>query len=500
MNSPKDYLKSLLIQEDCENAMDSIMDRYFEDQNNNGKSDVIETGQYYIIDPFPFLLFNKDGTISTKISIYCESALKDYNAKKDQYSSIGFLPPYIKDTYQNTIFTTITRAYIRSRPSEDIARMKAESLLEFYKLLDKVDSSKDEYVYTKFNSWYALKNAIEGSSHNRIVVPSDMVNGNSYSSFRNDKGNVVEIKVSIDYDSSIVPAMDAVVRAAEDFSHKKEQYNTKKANTSISEVDKYLSYLISYVSLNVEAAKEDSNNVKSKNASRSNAEKLKASSRNLDLAQYKNNRLDPQDNTIEYWKDSMAGDAFKSVDDNLSNTINKDLWEKVKKDLNHTLNRKNVDDDLEKVYNLKHFIPDVLGLEPSESRYDARTYEDPTRRKVKGVSGYDIFKNVKRIDKLDKENDKLRDKIALESDEDKIKKLQKQIDDNNDEIDIIKQSMKNGSSNDNDLRLTKKYKNKVDKISTENNVVTDKSMIQASEFIKENNAVVLTVRKYLENK
>ena len=497
MNNPEDYLKSLLMQEDCEEAMDTIMNRYFEDQDDGGKGVLLESGTYYIIDPFPFLLFKDENVISDKVIRYCQVALEDYKKYGNQYISVGFLPPYIKDTYQNTVFTTITRAFIRSRDQKDIDKMKAQPLVDFYKLIDKSVSKKDDSVYTNFKSWNALKSAIEKSPVNRIVVPRDMGEGGSYDTLHNNKGNVFCVSdVNINYDGSVVPAMDFLTNAAEEYLHKKEHIDAKNSKAPTS-FEQYISYMIAYLSLNVEAAKEDADNVKSKKSSRSNADKLKSKQRNLDLSNYKNTRLTPQDSNIEYWKDSAAGEAFKDLDTNLSSSINKEEWAKVKDDLSHTFDRKKVDADLEKVYNLKHFVPDVLGLEPDGQRYDARTYEDPTRKKIKGVSGYDVFKHEKEIDKLEKENDELRDKIAMESSDSKIKKYQKQIEDNEEEIDIIKQEMKNRESNENDLRLHKKYVDKVTKANQEGNTADAEELLKAACYVEEKTANINSIHRYL---
>ena len=498
MNNLEDYIKSLLIEDDCNVAMNNILNKYFEDNEApQAASEIVENGTYYIMDPFPFLLFDRNGNLSQKMVTYCKAVLADYDAHKNEYRHLCFLPPYIKDVPQLTIFSTITRNYILGGLIKK--HVGGHEVVEsFYKLLNdsKVDRSQgDDYVFTKFKSWNILRNNVQSSSQLRIAVPRDIGEGQGYGTINSSKNHNVFCvsNVSMNYETAIVPIMNLVKDLAKDFNIKKNSLSSEKPKNE-TEIELYLSYLIANCSLDVEAVERSINNVVTRTPGKVKSEKINGRSNSFDKDTYKNTRLTPQDNNIEYWKDTMIGDAIQDLNQNAGG--NSEAWKKVVDDMSHTFDRKKLDNDIEKFYNAKHFIPDVLGLETDDTRYDARKYEDPNRRKIKGVSGYDIFKHDKEIQKLEDEIEDLKQEIAAENDEKKIEKLQKKIQDNEDEIDIIKQAL--DSKEAQGERTNKKYKDKVS--NTDNGTsITSSDLIKANNYVtSKGNAKIQAVLTYID--
>ena len=143
-----------------------------------------------------------------------------------------------------------------------------------------------------------------------------------------------------------------------------------------------------------------------------------------------------------------------------------------------------------------HLAPDALGLEPDDSRYDARKYEDPMRRKIKGVSGYNIYKSDKKIQDLQDEIDELKKEISVESDSKKIEKLQKQIDDDLEEIEIISQKLDSEESKG--TRTEELYKKKVKDLGSENNL-KDVKFSKGIAFVKAHQSDLIIMNKCLSN-
>ena len=215
------------------------------------------------------------------------------------------------------------------------------------------------------------------------------------------------------------------------------------------------------------------------------------------MENYKNNRLNKQPTDIDYWQDSTAGDAVKWLNSNANGDPNGEgkAWANTVKDMKHIFNRTTLDKDLEKAYNIKDFIPDVLGMETDDSKYDSRKYEDPSRRKIKGVSGYDIYKHDKKIQELQDEIEEMEKQIALENDASKIKKLQRKIDNNNEEIEIIKQKL--DSDEFKGELYHKKYLKKVDNAKSEE--VTNDDISKGINYIKSNVTKMSIIYKNLTN-
>ena len=138
---------------------------------------------------------------------------------------------------------------------------------------------------------------------------------------------------------------------------------------------------------------------------------------------------------------------------------------------------------------------DVLGMESDDTRYDARKYEDPNYRKIKGVSGYDVYKHDKKIQKLEDEIDELERKIAMESDTKKINKYQKQIEDDREEIEIILQEL--DSEDSKGTRTKELYTKKI--ANAGEGEVSDAQMNKGIQFVRANDKDLMIVRKCLSN-
>ena len=164
--------------------------------------------------------------------------------------------------------------------------------------------------------------------------------------------------------------------------------------------------------------------------------------------------------------------------------------------VNRVFVKKNYLFDNDKIYNVKHLAPDALGLEPDDSRYDARKYEDPMRRKIKGVSGYDIYKSDKRIQSLQDEIDELKKQISVETDSKKIEKLKKQIDDDLEEIEIISQKLDSEESKG--TRTEELYNKKIKNIGSTNNL-RDVKFAKGIAFVKNHQNDLIIMHKCLSN-
>lgn len=485
MNTLEKYFSSLLIEEECDKAMNRILDKMFEassaPQPNSyiNTSAQINTSIYYVIDPFPFLFFDSTkNKISNKVVSYCTQALDDYNSHKDSYKSLCFLPPYIKDTLQLTVFTTITRGYILSELANNIQGI--EKVKEFYNLLNspKIEKQNDDYVFTNFKSWNSFKSIMSSHPNYRVFVPEDIGPKGGYEGIKTSNAKVAQ-NIYIDYNSNIIPVMKKISELAITFKNEKNNISVKNNLKYNNEYEKYLSYLIANCSMDTVSTNISVLNVTNGKPSKIESNQIDGRNKNFDRDTYKNSRLNPQIDTIEYWKDSELGQGVEQLN-KIANGESDD-WKKTLNKLNHTFNRDLVDKDLEKIYNLKHFAPDVLGLESEHTRYDARKYEDPNRRKIKGISGHDIYEHDKKIQQLMDENDELMKKISVENDEKEIEKLQKQMDANNEEIDIIKQRLDSHEEHSN--RVEKKYKDKIKDIGFAKKEIDESDFAKAEVFI-----------------
>ena len=196
----------------------------------------------------------------------------------------------------------------------------------------------------------------------------------------------------------------------------------------------------------------------------------------------------------DYWKDSELGQTVDWLNKNANG--DSESWKNTIDTLSHAFNRTKLDTDLEKIYNVKHLAPDALGLEPDDSRYDARKYEDPMRRKIKGVSGYDIYKSDKRIQSLQDEIDELKKQISVETDSKKIEKLKKQIDDDLEEIEIISQKLDSEESKG--TRTEELYNKKIKNIGSTNNL-RDVKFAKGIAFVKNHQNDLIIMHKCLSN-
>lgn len=107
MNNLEDYIKSLLIEDDCNVAMNNILNKYFEDNEApQTASEIVENGTYYIMDPFPFLLFDRNGNLSQKMVTYCKAVLADYDAHKNEYRHYASYLLTLK-MYLNLLFSLL---------------------------------------------------------------------------------------------------------------------------------------------------------------------------------------------------------------------------------------------------------------------------------------------------------------------------------------------------------------------------------------------------------
>lgn len=460
---------------ETEQAMDCIIDGVLRENvdgmNGVDYSESLGMNTYYMFDPFPFLLFSSDrNTLATCIKSYYTQALNDYNQNKSTYRHLKILPSFIKDTLQCSFFSTITRDYVISGRADKIGGI--DVLKRFYSLINS-STSVDDVFYSKVTSWNSFKNTINKNPNgNRVFSAVDIMSGNQYQ--RINSPNIGYAKdVSMRYETLTLPLMEEIVRVAKKF---------KKLSGSVdkspkNEFEKYVSYVIAKCAENLEDVAAEVNKIKNKEKGINS--KIGGYNKHFDKETYRNQKLTAQDNSIDYWKDTGIGKAVSELN-KIANGENDEEWNKVLDDVKHTFNRKELDNDLEKFYNKGHFLNDVLGLEPEGSRYDARKYEDPNRRKIKGVSGYDIYKKDKEIDKLLDEIEDLKKKINKEVDPDKIKKLQDEIKANEEEIELIKQKL--DSPELQDKKTDEDYKKKIS--NAEKKTVTDADISKCVSFIQ----------------
>ena len=482
MNSLEEYIQNLLFQEDCESAMDDIINRMFESEDSDNETvdpaNISNTGSYFMFDPFPFLLFNKDGTlISDKVVSYCEQALRDYNKNKDNYKTLCFIPPFIKDQMQITIFSEITRAFIRSEAANGIPRINI--LRDFYNLLssNKIASGKpnDEYVFTNFRSWNAFAPEARKPT-NHVFTFTDFGN-KQYDELKNA---VRAQGIYINYENTVVPTMSLVSSLAKQFNIKKGSISddSKEKETPYK---KYLSYLIACCATDVDATEASALAVRSGKAAKIDSKKISGFNSEYDKGTYKGSKLDAYKGGLKYWKDGELGDFVKDSNEH-SPAGESDSWKSTLDNLKHTFDQDTVNDDLEKIYNLDKLGKDVMKGELDNKHYDARKYEDPDRSKVEGVAGHDIYKKDLRTKELELEIKDLKRQIVHEHDDDKVAELEKKIRAAEDEINHIN-SLRNKDDNE-DHNLENEYKHKVQNAKTSKKT-TDSDISKAVNFIED---------------
>lgn len=501
MNTLEDYFRKFLIEQESEKAIDTIVDTWFNESTGAQMATVdgdsinsyIGTNTYFVFDPFPFLLF--DGTenqLAKSMQDYYKQALEDYNQHKSVYRTLKILPSFIKDTIQCTIFSNMTRAWVEMGYGDNIGGI--EYLKEFYALKS---DEVDEEFYSKVGSWHKLKDTIEKNQGNRLFTPMDMVTGTRYKSLQTS--NVIYARdIYMNYDSMTLPVMNLLAMKAKDFDIEKNNIDVEKGDIDkATGFENYLGYLITKCAAFKDNLAREVDNVRSKKSFKTNTS-LQTLNKNFDKVNYTNTRLKKQSTDIDYWKDSDAGKTIDWVNKNANGSGDEaDAWNKTIDNLSHTFNRTKLDADLEKWYNKGHFISDVLGKEADDyARYDARKYEDPNRRKIKGVSGYDIYRNDKRIQELEDEIKELKKEISIEEDPKKIEKLQNHIKHDEDEIEIIKQAL--DSEEEHSDRIEKKYQDKIK--NTSNTQVAEKDIDKGIKYVLSHTNDLSAFNKYLTNR
>lgn len=501
MDTLEEYFKGLLIEQESENAIETIVGNWFNESSEAQMSDVsdeslnsyIGTNTYFVFDPFPFLIFDGTGNRLSKImQDYYKQALDDYNKHRSVYRTLKILPSFIKDTIQCTIFSSMTRAWVEMGYGDKIEGIKY--LKDFYALKS---DEVDEEFYSRVGSWHKLKDTIEKNQGNRLFTPMDMVTGTRYKSLQTS--NVVYANgIYMNYDLMTLPVMNLLSIKAKDFDLEKNSINVEKGDIDkASNYENYLGYLITKCATYKDSLTQEVENVKSKKSFKTKTS-TQSLNKNFDRANYTNTRLKKQSTDIDYWKDSASGQAVDWLNKNANGSGEEaDAWNKTVNNLSHTFNRTKLDTDLEKWYNRVRFLPDVLGMEADDySRYDARKYEDPNRRKIKGVAGYDIYKKDIKIQELEDEIKELKNDISNEEDPKKIEELEKHIKSNEDEIEIIKQAL--DSEEERGDRVEKKYQDKVKNMS--NNQVDEKDIDKGIKYVLTHNNDLSVFNKYLTNR
>lgn len=487
MNELEEYLRNMLVETEMESTMDNIVgDLFQEDTKTIGTdSSYIGLNTYFVFDPFPFLVFdNTCKGLSKSMIDYYKQALDDYNLHRNAYRNLKVLPSFIKDTIQCTIFSKMTRDYVNSGLGNNIAGI--DVIKDFYKL--KSDEVGQDF-YDHVGSWHKLKNLIEANKGNRLFTPVDMITGTGYQKIRSS--NVVYANgIYMQYELKTLPVMNALTKEAEKFRNESEVIKPNSSFHPKDEFEKYLGFMVATCAANSSVLNTELENVKSK---KSFSTTVRGLNKHFDHDTYKHTRLNKQSSDIDYWKDTSAGQFVDYLNKN-ANGDDED-WKNTVDTLSHVFNRTKLDNDLEKVYNAGHFIPDVLGMESDDTRYDARKYEDPNYRKIKGVSGYDVYKHDKKIQKLEDEIDELERKIAMESDTKKINKYQKQIEDDREEIEIILQEL--DSEDSKGTRTKELYTKKI--ANAGEGEVSDAQMNKGIQFVRANDKDLMIVRKCLSN-
>ena len=491
MNNLEDFFKGLLIENERESAISKIVEEHFAEATTqaeevgNANDSYVGVNTYFVFDPFPFLIFDNTGNgLSATMVNYYTQALEDYNKHKDTYRTLKVLPSFIKDTLQCTIFSRMTRTYVNAGYANDVKGI--DVIKRFYGL--KSDEIGNDF-YSQVGSWHKLKDLIEKNPGNRLFTPVDMVSGAKY--LKLNSPNVAYAKgIYMEYDLKTLPVMNLLATEAEKFKQEEESLDSKvKPKT---EYEKYAGFLIAASALNSTTITSEVEKVRSMKSFSSNTPGL---NKNFDRANYKNPRLSWQSTDIDYWKDTAAGKAVDWLNKNACGDC--ENWQKAVDALSHTFNRTKLDQDLEKFYNKKHFLPDVLGLESDSVRYDARKYEDPMRRKIKGVSGYDIYKNDKKIQDLNDDIDDAKKEISIETDPDKIKKLEKRIEDDEKEIEIIEQKLESAELKSD--RTEELYKKKIKKANATDGNLQGLKFSKGIAFVKNHASDLSIMNKYLSN-
>ena len=494
MTNFEDYLKSLLIENEAENEINNIIGDLFQEATSaeeigDSNASYIGMNTYFVFDPFPFLVFdNTCNHLSNTMIDYYKQALEDYNKHKGAYRALKILPSFIKGTIQCTAFSKLTRSYVESGFANDIKGI--DVIKDFYRL--KSDEIGDDF-YSNVGSWHKLKSLIETNKGNRLFTPVDMITGAGYRKV--DSPNVAYANgIYMQYELKTLPVMNILSNESIKFKNEEGSLSLDKDERPENEYEKYIGYMIAGCAMNNNEIQQEVEKVKSNKSFKSNVAVL---NKHFDKENYKNDRLTKQSSDIDYWKDSEIGQSIDWINKNANGDPNSEgaAWAKTVDNLSHTFNRTKLDTDIEKAYNLKHFIPDALGMESSDSRYDARKYEDPNRRKIKGVSGFDVYMHDKKIQDLEDEIDELEKEISMESDLEKVSKLQKHIDDNKEEIDIIKQKLDSEESKG--TRTKELYKNKIEK-ATDSGTSVD-SFSKGVKFVKSHSSDLAMLKKYLAN-
>ena len=488
MNNLEDYFKGLLIENEQEEVISQIIDEHFQEATKaeevgNTDTSYIGVNTYFVSDPFPFLVFDNtcNGLSATMVNYY-KQAYEDYNNHKSSYRTLKILPSFIKDTLQCTAFSKMTRAYVNAGYADNVKGI--DVIKKFYSL--KSDEVGDDF-YSKVGSWHKLKDLIEKNPGNRLFTPEDLVSGARYRKL--DSSNVAYARgIYMEYDLKVLPVMNLLNSEAEKFNTEEENLESEKPST---EYEKYAGFLIAASAKNKNLITDEMAKIKD---NRSFTSKVSGLNKHFDKENYKNTRLTRQSTDIDYWRDSELGQAVDWLNKNANG--DDESWKSTVDTLSHAFNRTKLDNDLEKIYNLGHLAPDALGLEPDDSRYDARKYEDPMRRKIKGVSGYNIYKSDKKIQDLQDEIDELKKEISVESDSKKIEKLQKQIDDDLEEIEIISQKLDSEESKG--TRTEELYKKKVKDLGSENNL-KDVKFSKGIAFVKAHQSDLIIMNKCLSN-
>lgn len=488
MSNLEDFFKELLIENEQEKVISQIINEHFQEATKAeevGDDDVsyIGVNTYFVFDPFPFLIFDHtNNSLSATMVNYYKQALEDYNNHKSAYRTLKILPSFIKGAIQCTTFSKMTRVYVNAGYADNVKGI--DIIKQFYSL--KSDEVGDEF-YGKVGSWHKLKDLIEKNPGNRLFTPADTVSGSKY--LKLDNPNVAYARgIYMEYDLKVLPVMNLLASESEKF--RAEEENLESV-VPANEYEKYTGFLIAASAKNANIITDEVNKVKNQ---KSFSSKVIGLNKHFDKENYKNTRLDRLSTDIDYWKDSELGQTVDWLNKNANG--DSESWKNTIDTLSHAFNRTKLDTDLEKIYNVKHLAPDALGLEPDDSRYDARKYEDPMRRKIKGVSGYDIYKSDKRIQSLQDEIDELKKQISVETDSKKIEKLKKQIDDDLEEIEIISQKLDSEESKG--TRTEELYNKKIKNIGSTNNL-RDVKFAKGIAFVKNHQNDLIIMHKCLSN-
>lgn len=414
MSNLEEFIEQLSFEVESEHQIDKIL----EDLEREGMT-VLHEGDslkqdMYIVNPFMLLSFSPDGdSYSNSMVEYCKRAVDFFNRHKAVSQKVSFVPPINSRNKKAVLgfscFCDASIKYVINTKNADSIGNK-DSVVEFFRI---TQSTTPKYVQQNVTGESFFKNR-DTSSY--LFVPKNQKEDSSTNYLNN-----AEASVSIDYSTTIYELIPKIYELSMDIQNHKDSINKTNPTGRISQVDKYIVYLVDYCIKHPDVVKNDVTAIMSGDVTKFSqfGKHLGSGSDNP----YKNSKLDRQQyGTTDNLNGTMVGDFVNWTAKNAG--VDDDSWEKTKKNLKATLDKKTLDNDLEKIYNGKHLVKDAFGIEDTEDRYDAAAYEDPNRdNKIKDVAGKDIFEIDKKIKKYQHEVDKIN--LMLIEDDNKLEAVER---------------------------------------------------------------------------